>query len=90
MAKDINIQIPDFETPNRMVHRLNGHDFEHTQGDGEGQGSLVHCSPWGRKEQNMPEPLNNKQVNPQQFIPRHTIVKFPKDKENILKTMRKK
>ena len=23
------------------LHRLNGHEFEETQGDGEGQGSLV-------------------------------------------------
>ena len=26
--------------------RLNGHEFEHALGDGEGQGSLVCCSPW--------------------------------------------
>ena len=25
-------------------HRLNGHEFEQTLGDGEGQGSLVCCS----------------------------------------------
>ena len=30
-------------------HRLNGHAFEQTQGDGEGQGGLVCCSPWGRR-----------------------------------------
>ena len=29
-------------------HQLNGHEFEQTQGDSEGQGVL--CSPWGRKE----------------------------------------
>ena len=28
-------------------HRLNGHEFEQTLGDGEGQGSLVCSSPWG-------------------------------------------
>ena len=28
----------------------NGHEFVHTQGDNEGQGSLVCCSSWGRKE----------------------------------------
>ena len=27
--------------------RLNGHEFEQTPGDGEGQGSLVCCSSWG-------------------------------------------
>ena len=28
-------------------HRLNGHEFAQTPGDGEGQGSLACCSPWG-------------------------------------------
>ena len=28
----------------------NGHDSEQTLGDGEREGSLVCCSPWGRKE----------------------------------------
>ena len=27
-------------------HRLSGHEFEQALGDGEGQGSLVCCSPW--------------------------------------------
>ena len=31
-------------------HRLNGHEFEYTLGVGDGQGSLVCCSPWGHKE----------------------------------------
>ena len=31
-------------------HWLNGQEFEHAPGDGEGQGSLVSCSPWDRKE----------------------------------------
>ena len=30
-------------------HRLNGHEFEQALGDGEGQGSLACCCPWGRK-----------------------------------------
>ena len=29
-------------------HRLNGHEFEQVLGDGEGQGGLACCSPWGR------------------------------------------
>ena len=29
---------------------LKGHEFEQAPGDGEGQGSLACCSPWGRKE----------------------------------------
>ena len=31
-------------------HVFNGHEFELTPGDGEGQGSLVCCNPWGHKE----------------------------------------
>ena len=31
-----------------QLHRLNGHEFEQTHGDTEGQ-SLVSCSPWGLK-----------------------------------------
>ena len=30
-------------------HRHNGPEFEQALGDGEGQGSLVFCSPWGHK-----------------------------------------
>ena len=41
-------------------HWLNGHEFEQAPGDGEGQGSLLCCSPWGRKESDMTEWLNNK------------------------------
>ena len=34
-------------------HRLNGHEFGPTLGDGEGQGNLAWYSPWGRKELDM-------------------------------------
>ena len=49
-------------TEDEMVgwhHRLNGHEFEQASGDGEGQGSLVRCSPWGHKESDTTEQLNN-------------------------------
>ena len=49
-------------TEDEMVgwhHQLNGHEFEQTPGDGEGQGSLVCCSPWGHKESDTSEPLSN-------------------------------
>ena len=44
-------------------HQLNGHEFEQPLGDGEGQGSLVSCSPWGRKESDTTERLNNNDKN---------------------------
>ena len=49
-------------TEDEMVgwhHQLNGHEFEQTPGDSEGQGSLACCSPWGRRESDMTEQLNN-------------------------------
>ena len=49
-------------TADEMVgwhHRLNGHEFKRTPGDSEGQGSLVCCNPWGHKESDMTEQLNN-------------------------------
>ena len=39
-------------------HQLNGHEFEKTLRDSEGQGSLVCCSPWGPKELDMTDRLN--------------------------------
>ena len=39
-------------------HRLNGHEFEQTLRVGDGQGSLVCCSSWGRKELDTTEQLN--------------------------------
>ena len=41
-------------TEDEMVgwhHWLNGHEFEQTLGDGEGQGSLSCCRSWGHKDQ---------------------------------------
>ena len=41
-------------TEDEMVgwhHQLNGHEFEQTQGDSEGQGILACCSPWSPKQQ---------------------------------------
>ena len=31
-------------------HRLNGHELQQALGVDDGQGSLVCCGPWGRKE----------------------------------------
>ena len=36
-------------------HRLDGHEFDRALGDGDGQGSLACCSPWGCKESDMNE-----------------------------------
>ena len=39
-------------------HRLNGHEFKQAPEVGDGQGSLVCCSPWGRKESDTTEQEN--------------------------------
>ena len=39
-------------------HQLIGHEFEKALGIGNGQGSLVCCSPWGPKESDMTDRLN--------------------------------
>ena len=41
-------------------HRLNEHEFEQTPEDSERQRNLACCSPWGHKESDMTERLNNK------------------------------
>ena len=52
-------------TEDEMVgwyHQLNGHEFEQTLGASEGLGSLACCSPWGRKESDTTEWLNNNKM----------------------------
>ena len=44
-------------------HWLNGHEFQQTPGDGEGQGSLACCSPWGRTESDTTEQLNKNNLS---------------------------
>jgi len=39
-------------------HRLDGHEFVQALEIGDGQGSMVCCSPWGHKELNTTEQLN--------------------------------
>ena len=54
-------------TEDEMVgwhHQLNGLEFEQTPGNSEGQGNLACCSPWGRKELNTTERLNNSKLCP--------------------------
>ena len=38
-----------------LHHQLDECKFEQAPGVGDGQGSLVRCSPWGRKELNTTE-----------------------------------
>ena len=42
----------------RWHHWLNEHEFDQAPGVGDGQGSLVCCSPWGHKKLDKTERLN--------------------------------
>ena len=39
-------------------HQLDGHEFDQAPGVGDGQGGLVYCESWGRKESDMTERVN--------------------------------
>ena len=43
------------------LHKLNGPECEQTPGDSEEQGGLACCTPWGLKESDSTEQLNNNQ-----------------------------
>ena len=43
-------------------HQLNGHESEQAPGDGDGQGSLACCSPWGHKGSDVTKQLKNNKV----------------------------
>ena len=47
---------------------LNGHEFEQAPGDGGGQGSPACCSPWGHKESDTTERLNNNTLGTQRLL----------------------
>ena len=44
-------------------HWCNGHELGQTPGDGEGQGSLACCSPWGRKKLDTTWRVTNNEQN---------------------------
>ena len=53
-------------TEDEMVgwhHQFNGHEFKQALGDGEGQGSLACCSPWGCKELDTTEQPNSNEAS---------------------------
>ena len=58
-------------TEDKMVgwhHWFNGHEFGQALGVGDGQGSLACCSPWGRKESDRTEQLDNSNYNLHDFM----------------------
>ena len=65
-----------WRTGDKMVgwhHWLNGNEFKQTPGDGEGQGSLVWCSPWGPKNQTS---LRNWTIKNNSYIKNSSFIQF--------------
>ena len=49
-------------------HQCNGHELGQTSGDGEGQGGLACCDPWGLKQLDTTGQLNNNNRKNQDYI----------------------
>ena len=71
-------------TEDEMVgwhHQLNRHEFEKTPGVGDEHGSLACCSPWGHKESDTTEWLNNNNKCMCWSVlsrnPKRTLCRFP-------------
>ena len=57
-------------TEDEMVgwhRRLHGHEFDQAPGDGEGQGGLACCSPWGRESNTSEQLRNNNKAHDSSF-----------------------
>ena len=54
-------------------HWVNGHEFEQTPGDHEGQGSLECCSPWSCKELDTTKQMNNNIATEQAIPPKKNV-----------------
>ena len=67
-------------TEDKMVgwhHQFNGHEFEWTLGDSEGQRSVACCNPWDQKEADMTQGLNNNNCCSQDHDSHSSIVLHP-------------
>ena len=83
-------------TENEMVgwhHQLNGHEFEQTLGDDEGQGSLACYSPWGHKHSGTTERLSNNNsilYKIMSYKIKYTLQREMREKKIVLNTDRGK
>ena len=53
------IKCSEIDCGDGYITLCNGHEFEQAPGVGDGQGSLMCCSPWGHKESDTTEQLND-------------------------------
>ena len=67
-------------------HRLDGYEFEQALGVGDGQESLVCCSPWGHKESDMTEQLTAEVRLIIAFLPRrkHLLISWLQSPSTVI------
>ena len=65
-------------------------EFEQTPGDGEGQRSLACCSPWGHKESDTTERLNNMNEHITRYLVLQRAGDLSKPAQNMPLSRRKK
>ena len=58
-GQSINTPFLQLHNIRAFHYQRNGHELGQTPGDGGGQGGLACCSPWGCKESDTTEQLNN-------------------------------
>ena len=68
-------------------HRLNEHELVQTPGDGEGQGSLISCSPCGCKQSDTTEQLNRTELNVWKFLLHILLKPILQDFEHYLPSL---
>ena len=57
-------------------HQCNRHELGQTLGNGEGQGGLACCSPWGHKELDTTGRLNNKNISLKDGVRKAVVFKI--------------
>ena len=67
----------------RWHHRHNGHEFEQTLEESEEQRNLVCFSPWGCKESDMTQQLNNKKSSQMKWD-RHLLLRLMRELNGLV------
>ena len=65
-------------------HQLSGHEFEQTQGDNEGQGSLTCYLSWGHRDSDTTERLNSNNNHHQPLLPPGPVIVVNTQREVLL------
>ena len=73
-----------------LHHWFNGHEFEQTPGDSEGQGSLAWCRPWGHKKSNTVDRTTPTTTKTTRKFPKNVCILYEKCRKGFFFKERKK